>query len=139
MENSAQTNSQCQILTEQPTSYVLTVRPPSDSSYIANYDYINEERTINLPKRLNDFTRVGWQNPNYSTRIDARTEVANTLQDALLRDAVLKEVLEEDEWDYWRMEFHWENTDDDGRDGGEESPEYTVCDKECGYCGRCDY
>ena len=32
-------------------------------------------------------------------------------------------------YDDWDHDYGW----------GNEAPDYTACDKECGYCGRCEY
>ncbi|KAK0930971.1 hypothetical protein LTR29_016547 [Friedmanniomyces endolithicus] len=66
---------------------------------------------------------------------DDGDELANLLRHVTLTKA--KEVLDEDSDDDF---VHGRNSTQNfhGNDSGEDC-DFTACDKECGYCGRCDY
>lgn len=44
-----------------------------------------------------------------------------------------------DDHDYGDHDYHDYHDNDDDADGYEPMKDFTACDKECGYCGNCDY
>ncbi|KAK0302069.1 hypothetical protein LTR82_018008 [Friedmanniomyces endolithicus] len=66
---------------------------------------------------------------------DNGDELANMLCDVTLTKT--KKVLDEDSDD--DFVHRWNSTQDFHSDDSREDPDFTACDKEFGYCGRCEY
>lgn len=93
------------------------------------------------PSKLADL-EVGWQHRKYGSVLDPTEAIAKPLMDVLLADDILRRVLDNDEEDNIAADlgYYDSQTEDDARPGlFDEEPDYTACDKECGYCGRCRY
>ena len=81
---------------------------------------------------------VGWRRRRYGTYRDPSEDLAETLM-AALRSSTLGPLLYLDQEDNIREDLNGGVTSDYCDDGNSSPQDFAACDKECGYCGHCDY
>lgn len=98
-----------------------------------------ERDDLVITKELADMHKLGWQDRSYGSDIDPAKEVAEKVMSAVMKSEC-RACFRLDEEDCVAQDLgYYEPYDDDRYDDEPWAPDYTACDKECGYCGRCPY
>jgi hypothetical protein len=113
------------------------------------------EVEIIIPKELDDSLTIGWQHRRYGRVRDPKEQLAEELISILFEKFVLRDYFDEIEVDEIAQDLGLNDNDYQRftpysgmymTGNGEsvycnegEYEDYTACDSECGYCGRCPY
>lgn len=113
-------------------------------------------KAIIAPPQLDSTLNVGWQHRHYASCHDPKEDIAEEMMSILKRSAVAGILTKEEDTESWRRDL----SDNYGQAEEEFTPhsgsyrtgqgdrvycmqgeaeDFTACDKECGYCGRCQY
>jgi hypothetical protein len=119
---------------------VISIKPPDKESI--------SWLPLRVPSKLGKALGVGWKHRCYAQILDPRQAVADKLIAVLLahrRELNLEQWQEDNVWadlrdcsDDYSRGSDWD-TYENPYTGQREEYDYTACDKECGYCGRCTY
>ena len=114
---------------------------------------------ISMPVKLDNTLTIGWQDRHYGNSADPKSEVAEKLFNIIDNSTYLKECIQDEAENNIASDLYDYNESDDeepvqftpysgyySTGQGDmvyavqgEQPDYTACDSECGYCGRCQY
>jgi hypothetical protein len=125
-----------------------------DQNGISIKDPIVEVEIV-VPKELNDTLSVGWQHRHYGYDKDPKKQLAEQLISILFENYALRNSLDDIEEDEIAQDLGLDNYDEQKftpysgmymTGNGDpvycyegDTQDFTVCDSECGYCGRCQY